>query len=299
MALAEEDYRGIARFAFTTQDANMSTRAQLCPRPLAQRLARAAIIISAAFTALCLLTGTVLATDPAVAYPFLGSPANSPTPSGAPVFASRPQALALNAIKVVIPSPTASPTPSLAPAPSTTLSPTPKSTPKVALKPAAKAIPKPAAKAIPKSAAKPVAPRVASTSALHGANHFWFPALAISQPVYAWPCAGGTLPDKVYTWGCKSVNNTYLLGHAGGVFAPLHDAYYSGRLRVGLLAYYSGADGKVHTYKVTEIRHLRVVDYKQWSSWALGPLAAPSLTLQTCDGVNNTWRIEVRLVQVH
>lgn len=126
-----------------------------------------------------------------------------------------------------------------------------------------------------------------------GTNHFWFPALGISRPVYTFACTRTREPDNyVYRWGCAGRNNVYLLGHAWGVFKPLHDAYVAGRLRVGMLAYYADGSGRVRTYKITTWRVVNPTN----SSWAIANQSVPSMTLQTCVGLN---RLNVRLVAIN
>jgi hypothetical protein len=84
-----------------------------------------------------------------------------------------------------------------------------------------------------------------------GRNHVWIPALNISRSVRWFPCDRTRAPDHyMYRWGCAGRNNIYLMGHASSVMSPLHNAYVSGRLRVGMKAYYAGANGKVHVYVV-------------------------------------------------
>jgi hypothetical protein len=126
-----------------------------------------------------------------------------------------------------------------------------------------------------------------------GTNHFWFPALKISRPVYLFACTRKREPDNyVYRWGCAGSNNVYLLGHAWGVFKPLHDAYLAGRLKVGMVAYYADGNGRVRKYKVTTWRVVNPVD----SHWAIASQPVPSMTLQTCIGLD---RLNVRLVAVN
>jgi Sortase domain len=132
-------------------------------------------------------------------------------------------------------------------------------------------------------------------SKYHGTNHVWMPTLGITKPVYVFPCSRGTSPDNlVYRWGCAGSNNVYLLGHAYGVFKALHDAYYNGKLRVGMPVVYADSRGRVHLYRVTTWRIVSPVD----ASWAMASQKRPSMTLQTCVGANGTLRLNVRLVQV-
>jgi hypothetical protein len=125
-----------------------------------------------------------------------------------------------------------------------------------------------------------------------GTNHVWIPSLGISRSVHAFPCSRSRKPDNlVYRWGCAGRNNVYLMGHAYGVFKPLHTAYLHGDLYVGMRAYYADAKGHVTAYEVTQ---WRVVDPSD-SRWAIADQPVPSMTLQTCIG---DLRINVRLLIV-
>jgi LPXTG-site transpeptidase (sortase) family protein len=73
---------------------------------------------------------------------------------------------------------------------------------------------------------------------------------------------------------------------------PLHDAYVSGRLKVGMTAVYADGKGRVRTYRVTEIR----VVTPDKVDWAIAAQAVPSMTLQTCVGAKSDRRLLVRLV---
>jgi hypothetical protein len=129
-----------------------------------------------------------------------------------------------------------------------------------------------------------------------GTNHVWIPSLGTSRSVSWFPCSRTTDPSNyVYRWGCAGANNVYLLGHAWGVFKPLHDAYYSGRLRTGMKVVYADASSRVHTYSVS---WWRVVAPTTAASWAWASLSRPSMTLQTCVGSGGNYRLMVRLVQV-
>ncbi len=151
------------------------------------------------------------------------------------------------------------------------------------------------------STAAPVAvvsaPRVKPPAAhsISGTNHFWFPALGMSRPVYFFQCTRKRAPDNlIYRWGCAGHNNVYLLGHAYGVMKPLHDAYVNHRLRVGMIAMYADGNGHIRSYRITE---WRVVDAGN-SNWAAESLSRPGMTLQTCVGSSGTLRLNVRLMAV-
>jgi hypothetical protein len=129
-----------------------------------------------------------------------------------------------------------------------------------------------------------------------GRNHFWFPALGISQAVYSYPCSSSAPPGpQVYRWGCAGTNNVYLLAHAGGKFGPLHDAYVEGRLKTGMLVVYADGAAHVHYYR---LQWVKVTAPLASSHWAWDPQPVSSLTLQTCLGAQSQWRIFVRFLEI-
>jgi sortase (surface protein transpeptidase) len=143
-----------------------------------------------------------------------------------------------------------------------------------------------------KAASKPVRARVAKRSTPLVRNHLWIPALGINKSVAWFPCTRSTPPGPyVYRWGCAGRNNVYLLGHAGGVFRALHDAYLSGKLKVGMVATYADANGHLHHYRVTAWQVVSPSDI----SWA-SATRSQTMTLQTCIGPNSAYRLDVRLV---
>jgi hypothetical protein len=148
-----------------------------------------------------------------------------------------------------------------------------------------------------KSTTRTVASRPTSTMTVYrGTNHVWIPSLGISRSVSWFPCSRTTDPaNYVYRWGCAGANNVYLLGHAWGVFKPLHDAYYNGRLRTGMKVVYADGSSRVHTFSVI---WWKVVAPTTSASWAWASLSRPSMTLQTCVGSGGNYRLMVRLVQV-
>jgi hypothetical protein len=127
-----------------------------------------------------------------------------------------------------------------------------------------------------------------------GRNHMWMPALGINRTVYSYPCTRSTPPDNLlYRWGCAGANNVYLLGHAWGVFKPLHDAYVAGRLRIGMEVIFADGAGRIRHYRITTWRVVLPTD----GSW-IGAFARPTMILQTCVGANSTYRLNVKLVAV-
>jgi hypothetical protein len=132
-------------------------------------------------------------------------------------------------------------------------------------------------------------------SSLHGRNHMWMPALHIDRSVSFYSCSNNAYPgNRVYKWGCAGRNNVYLFGHASSVFKSLHDAYVRGRLAKGMKLYYADGNGKVSTYKVAWWK-LTTPDK---GAFAFASLSRPSVTLQTCIGAKNQYRLIVRLYKV-
>jgi hypothetical protein len=155
-------------------------------------------------------------------------------------------------------------------------------------KPVAKVAPPPKHLAPPKVAKH----RTLLAARYTGRNHIWMPALGINRTVYWFSCSRTRPPDNfVYRWGCAGRNNVYLLGHAWGVFKPLHDAYVQGRLRVGMEVIYADAAGRV--------RHYRIVSWRivspTVSNW-IGSFSRPTMILQTCVGTRSQYRLNVKLV---
>lgn len=132
-----------------------------------------------------------------------------------------------------------------------------------------------------------------AATAYSGRNHVWMPSLGVSRSVSFYPCSRTTaLANVVYRWGCAGKNNVYLMGHAWGVFRPLHDAYYNGRLRKGMLVIYADNNGRVTRYRVTFWKVVSPVG----AEWAYASQSRPSMTLQTCVGSRSQYRLVVRLV---
>jgi len=145
----------------------------------------------------------------------------------------------------------------------------------------------------PARASRPAAKVAAS---YQGTNHVWIPTLGINRSVRWFPCSRTREPDNyMYRWGCAGANNVYLLGHAWGVMKPLHDAYVSGRLKVGMRAWYADGNGRVRVYAV---RWWKLTRPTTDAAWAWAAQSNPSMTLQTCVGRNSEYRLMVRLAEV-
>lgn len=143
------------------------------------------------------------------------------------------------------------------------------------------------------AAAKAAAAAKATAPAYVGKNHLWIPSLGLSRSIETFACTRKTPPaNRVYRWGCAGKNNVYLFGHAWGVMKPLHDGYVAGRVKIGMVAKYADATGKVRTYRVTAIR----IVTPDKVDWAIASQPVASMTLQTCIGANSDRRLLVRLV---
>ncbi len=196
-------------------------------------------------------------------------------------------------------SPQAAPKPTATPEPKPTATPKPRATPRPAPASAVTATPRPTPRPTPKPTPlptpKPTSSATPAAASYMGRNMVWIPSLGITQSVVAFPCDRSAAPDNfVYRWGCAGANNVYLLGHASSVFRPLHDAYVSGRLAVGMKVYYADDSGVTHLYAVS---WWKLTAPTTEASWAWDPQPVPSMTLQTCVGANSQYRLMVRLLQ--
>jgi hypothetical protein len=182
--------------------------------------------------------------------------------------------------------PTLDPTVAPPPSPSSTPTPSPSATPTPT------PIPTPSLTPTPKPAlAKPAATQANSVAL--ATNSLSIPALGIGAPIGTSSC-GGLIPDGIWRWPCAGANNMYLLGHAWGVFEPIHDGYHAGSLTVGMLAIYYDGSGAAHRYQLQWVEDLTVADWGKGAAWAATP--GPVITLQTCDGAASDYRIIVRFV---
>ena len=133
----------------------------------------------------------------------------------------------------------------------------------------------------------------ANAVAFGGRNRFSIPTLGINSTIGTTSC-GVLIPNGIWYWPCAGRNNRYLMGHAWGVFAPIHDGYHSGLLTAGLIALYSDGAGVVHRYRLLWVEDLPVAVWGKGATWAA--TSGPVITLQTCDGATDNYRIIVRFV---
>ncbi len=142
--------------------------------------------------------------------------------------------------------------------------------------------------------------RTAATVPLGSFGRLSIAGIGLSGSVDNWGCRGGTLPNRIERWGCAGTGNTYLMGHAFGVFRGLSSAYSAGRLRAGLLATVTTRTG-TQTYRLAWARIVPAsYSYRGMSGdqWAWNSTGTPSLTLQTCWGASSSYRLIVRFVAV-
>jgi Sortase domain len=155
----------------------------------------------------------------------------------------------------------------------------------------------PVVKVVARAAAKPTRPTrptrpVASTDEHRGRNHVWSSSFGLDRATTWFSCTRSQQPGySVYRWGCAGSNNVYLFAHAGGPFHRLHDLYVGGRLRKGMAVTYADANGHVHRYTVAWWRTVLPTD----GEFAYAAQSRPSMTLQTCVGKNDRYRLIVRL----
>lgn len=154
---------------------------------------------------------------------------------------------------------------------------------------------KPAAKPQPTTVSKTTTVVRTTTTVYRGTNHVWSSALGLNRAVYYFSCSRSTAPGMVvYRWGCAGHNNVYLFAHAGGPFWKLHDLYVSGRLHKGMTVVYADGGGHVHKYAIAWWRVVLPTN----GAFAYASLSRPSMTLQTCVGSNDRYRLIVRLYQI-
>ncbi len=125
--------------------------------------------------------------------------------------------------------------------------------------------------------------------------------IGLAVSVYRWGCGASTVPNRAIRWGCVKSNNKFIAGHAYGVFHRYYVAYARHRLKRGLIATFTDPRGHVTRYKLAWVR--RVPKTYIWRGltgelWAWNNTSRAALTLQTCWGSRNTYRIVSRWVRV-
>ena len=179
-----------------------------------------------------------------------------------------------------IPDPTAKPT----------FEPPPKPTPDPTARPTPKPTPEPKPEPTPKPA-----------PTYEGSSRFWYPALGINAKWSWYGCDYGGDPaglgPGVYRWGCGPQSNIYLMSHAWSTFKAVRLGYHSGAMQAGQPVWYADRQGRVSEWRVKWIKRVDL-DYFNATAheWAGNDTGKPVITLQTCDGRNDQFRIIVRMV---
>lgn len=235
-----------------------------------------------------------------------GRPATrAPSPTAIPLRPTATVAAAPTSRRRSLPTatPTAEPTarPTLTAAPPAQPKPVPTATAKATAQPPS---PSPTPAPTPAPTAKPTpqpTPTPKPGPVYEGTSHFWYPALGVDASWRWYGCDYGGDPDGlgrgVYRWGCGAVNNVYLMSHAWSTFKAIREGYHSGAMKEDQAVWYADGKGKVSQWRVKWIRRVDVDYFNQTAGeWASNDSAKPIMTLQTCDGRNNEFRIIVRLV---
>ena len=142
---------------------------------------------------------------------------------------------------------------------------------------------------------------VVVTSDLTRVGRLRIRGLNMDVRVYRWSCRSTNLPNRALRWKCSGTNNQFIVGHAYGVFHPYYLAWKYDRFKRGMRAKFTDANGKVTRYKLKWVRKVRanyVWHDKTGDQWAWNATAKPSITLQTCWGRTNKYRIVARWVKV-
>lgn len=148
-----------------------------------------------------------------------------------------------------------------------------------------------------------VAPLVATTPVLDSLRRLGtlrIPGIGLYATVYDWGCGSSIVPNVAIRWGCTRSVNQFIAGHAYGVFHPYYLAYARHRLKAGLIATFTDIRGHVTRYRLSWVR--AVLGTYVWhgstgEQWAWGNTSTPALTLQTCWGSTNKYRIVTRFVR--
>jgi hypothetical protein len=126
------------------------------------------------------------------------------------------------------------------------------------------------------------------------------PGIDLNVSIYRWSCRATDLPNLALRWKCSGANNQFIVGHAYGVFRPYYRAWQQHRFRKGMRATYTDASGRVTRYELAWVRKVRsnyVWNGKTGDQWAWNATPKPAITLQTCWGSTNKYRIVTRWVK--
>ncbi|HYO42662.1 MAG TPA: hypothetical protein VES19_05630 [Candidatus Limnocylindrales bacterium] len=125
--------------------------------------------------------------------------------------------------------------------------------------------------------------------------------IGLNVNVYRWSCDGSDLPNRALRWGCTGANNQFIVGHAYGVFRPYYLAWKYKRFKIGMVATFTKPSGAVIRYRLAWVRKVPksyIYNGQTGDVWAYGPTSTPSITLQTCWGATNLYRIVARWVKI-
>ena len=148
-----------------------------------------------------------------------------------------------------------------------------------------------------------VAPAVATradASSLRRLGTLRIRGIGLAVTVYDWGCGKSIVPNVALRWGCRTSNNRFIVGHGYGVFHAYLVAFSRHRLVRGLIATFTDAAGRTTRYRLAWSR--LVPKTYLWNGqtgerWAWGSTPTPSLTLQSCWGSTNAYRIITRFVR--
>jgi hypothetical protein len=244
--------------------------------------------------------------SPSVSAPDYSSPGGE-TPEGSFLAAAIASFAAPEYLEPILPlpdptqrPPLAGQQPSLSPTPEPTRQPKPKSRPSDRNAPSADATPEPTPRPKPTPDPTPK-PKPPAEDNYAGTSRFWYPALNIESRWRWYGCEYGGNPSGlgtgIYRWGCNPKSNIYLMSHAWSSFKALKRGYHSGAMREGQTVWYANQKGNTSKWRVKWIKRV-TDDYLDatHSEWATVGSKSPIMTLQTCDGANDQYRIIVRLV---
>jgi hypothetical protein len=125
-------------------------------------------------------------------------------------------------------------------------------------------------------------------------------AIGLSVNLYQWTCRDSGIPNRALRWRCSGANNQFVFGHAYGVFHPYYLAWARHKLKAGVVALYTDRHGRVTRYKLTWARKVpRSYIWKGLTGerWAWSATSRPAITLQTCWGPTNAYRIITRFTK--
>jgi hypothetical protein len=149
-------------------------------------------------------------------------------------------------------------------------------------------------------AVAPAVAPVAAFSSLRRLGTLRIPGIGLAVNVYDWGCGNSIVPNLALRWGCKASNNRFIAGHGYGVFHPYLVAYSRRRLVPGLIATFTDPSGRTTRYRLAWSRLVpKTFLWKGQTGdqWAWGDTPGPTLTLQSCWGSTNAYRIITRFVR--